>query len=151
MKILEKRLFLSLSLLLWQPLSWAAEGDLKTPAAAPPSPLGGETIFQVLMGLALVLVAVVFCAWLMRRLLRMQPGGADGQLRILAALSMGTRERVVLLEVGDTQLLLGIAPGRIQTLHVLEQPIEMAETRAHQGFPRQLSDAINKMRGQDVG
>ncbi len=145
MKIMAIWRFLGLSLLLWQPLLWAVPSI--TPAV-PPSPLGGETILQVLIGLVLVLVAVVFCAWLMRRLLRIQPGAINGQMRIVGALSMGARERVVLLEVGKTQLLLGIAPGRIQTLHVLDQAIEVPESTVNPGFSRQLGDALSKMRGQ---
>ncbi len=146
MKTLAIQRSLFFGLLLWQSPLWAAvtEGP-----PVPPSPLGGETILQVLMGLGLVLVAVVFCAWLMRRLLRIQPG-ANGQMRILGGLSMGTRERVVLLEVGETQLLLGVAPGRIETLHVLEQPIQVAELKTHEGFSKQLGDALGKLRGQDV-
>ena len=48
----------------------------------------------------------------------------DESLKILGGISMGSRERVVLLQVGEEQLLIGVSPGRINTLHVLETPIE---------------------------
>ncbi|HED16408.1 MAG TPA: flagellar biosynthetic protein FliO, partial [Gammaproteobacteria bacterium] len=69
----------------------------------------------------------VAVSWLMRRM-----GNVTGQrtdkLNVIAALSMGARERVVLLQVGEQQLLLGVAPGRIQTLHVLDQPLDMSSS-----------------------
>ena len=77
----------------------------------------------MVLGLATVVVLIFALAWAARRFGRMQslPIGA---LRVLGGLSLGTRERVVLIKVGDTQLLLGVAPGRIETLHVLAEPIE---------------------------
>jgi flagellar protein FliO/FliZ len=42
------------------------------------------------------------------------------QLAILGGLSLGVRERLVLIKVGDQQLLLGITPGRMEKLLVLE-------------------------------
>ena len=46
---------------------------------------------------------------------------------ILADMPLGQKERAVLLKVGETQILLGVAPGRVNTLHVLTQPIELAK------------------------
>ena len=71
---------------------------------------------------------------------------AGGGLRILGGLSMGARERVVLLQVGDTQLLVGVAPGRVQTLHVLEQPLPAAASGLQNasGFADQLGRFLNK-------
>jgi flagellar protein FliO/FliZ len=72
-------------------------------------------------GLGLVVVLLVFflCIWGLRKL-----GGfaaTHGERMYLAGgLSLGMRERVVLLQVGRKQLVLGVTPGRIQTLMVLE-------------------------------
>jgi flagellar protein FliO/FliZ len=70
---------------------------------------------QWLAGLAVVILAIVMLGMLLRRLhpfSRIEPGA----FQILAALSVGTRERVVLVRVGDKQLVVGVAPGRVQTL-----------------------------------
>ena len=71
---------------------------------------------------------------------------AAGSLRVLGGLSMGTRERVVLIQVGETQLLLGVAPGRVQTLHVLEEPIPTSEaSKPGKGnFAASLSAALQR-------
>ena len=63
-------------------------------------------------------------------------------------MSMGARERIVLVQVGTKQLLLGIAPGQISTLHVLNEPLEaVSDAHPHlqgQGFAEKLSAAISR-------
>ena len=52
-------------------------------------------------------------AWIMRRMNRWQMS-AGGSLRLLGGLSLGARERILLVQVGDTQLLVGVAPGYVR-------------------------------------
>lgn len=76
----------------------------------------GSQLFTVVVSLAVVIGAIFACAWLVRR----YGGGArlPGQrVRTLATVSVGTRERVVLIEVNGAQLLLGVAPGNVRSLH----------------------------------
>ena len=53
-------------------------------------------------------------------------GGASGAIRVLAAQSLGTRERAVLVEVAGRQVLVGVAPGRVQTLLVIGEQADAA-------------------------
>ena len=87
-------------------------------------PLSGTNVVQMVVGLVFVLILVFAIAWLLRRVgsVSLRGGGA---LKVIGGMSMGARERVVLLQVGEEQLLVGVSPGRIQTLHVLENPIEV--------------------------
>ena len=103
-------------------LTIPAASPAATAAAQPTAALGGASLAQLAYGLAMVLLAIAVTAWLARRFLHLRPGMA-GNLRVLGGLSVGGRERVVLVQVGETQLLLGVAPGRVQALHVLEQPL----------------------------
>ena len=80
---------------------------------------------QLVVGLLFVLLCIVVLAWLAKRFNRLQ-SSSYGALQVLGGISMGARERVVLVQVGTTQLLLGVAPGRINMLHQLEQPLEPA-------------------------
>jgi flagellar protein FliO/FliZ len=108
-------------------------------------PLAVTSLWQLTLGMLLVLGLIVAVAWLLKRSGRLQTA-AGGGLRILGGLSMGTRERVVLLQVGDTQLLVGVAPGRVQTLHVLDKPLESTHSAAATvaGFPEQLGRLLKK-------
>lgn len=69
-------------------------------------------------GLIVVLGAVLVLAWGLRRLGSFSRLEA-GRFQVLGALSLGARERVVLLQVGEKQLVLGVAPGRVQALCLL--------------------------------
>lgn len=87
------------------------------PAVSNPPLMDSGLVMQMILGLILVLMLIAAGAWLMRRFMPLR--GGQGALQILGGLTLGSRERVVLLQVGDTRLLLGVAPGRVQTLHVL--------------------------------
>lgn len=106
-------------------------------------PLAGGSLAKLGLGLFAVVFLIVGMAWVMRRMGGM-PGTATGALRVLGGLSMGTRERVVLIQVGETQLLLGVAPGRVQTLHVLEQPIPTIEAGGKGNFAASLAAALQR-------
>lgn len=119
--------------------SWAAALE----PAAPALSLGPGYVARVVLGLAIVVISIAVTAWVVRRFFRVHPS-AYGQLRVLSGISVGPRERVVLLQAGETQLLLGVAPGRIQTLCVLEQPIAIAtkEDASASPFSLQLNAAL---------
>ena len=84
-----------------------------SPAAVPDA---GASLLQVLLGLAVVVAALVGGLWLLKRV-SAPHGAAAGTLRVIAGASVGPRERVVLLEVEDTWLVVGVAPGQVNALH----------------------------------
>lgn len=86
-------------------------------------PLPTGALLETLLGLLVVLGCIAFLAWLLKRTGRFQTT-ANGNLKILAGLSLGPRERAVLLQVGEQQILVGVTAHNIQTLHILETPIE---------------------------
>ncbi|MEN8261158.1 MAG: flagellar biosynthetic protein FliO [Pseudomonadota bacterium] len=114
-----KRYFIAAAAsLLESPLASAvtsAEANLPVTAA-----MTGADIARWAVGLMVVLAAIFACAWLVRKLGAL-PAGAAGALRVVGGISLGARERVVLLQAGKKQLILGVSPGRIQTLHVFDE------------------------------
>lgn len=90
-------------------------------AQAPIATTSIMSLFQVLFGLGLVLAAIAGTAWLLRKL---APGqvAASGALRVVGGVAVGPKERVVLVDVGETRLVLGVAPGHISTLHEMPRP-----------------------------
>ncbi len=81
---------------------------------------------MMMLKLAVVLTLIVAGGWLVRRLQRGRRPGAR-TLEVLDVLSVGPKERILLVRAGNVQLLVGSAPGRISTLHCLEQPLSFAE------------------------
>ncbi len=119
-----------------------AGGVLAASAEGAPDPINAGAVLQVVAGLVMVLLLIGLVAWIVRRSGRLQPG-VSGEMRILAGLSMGPRERVVLLQIGPTQLLVGVAPGRIETLHVLDNPLPVPARPVGSGsFAEQLGALI---------
>lgn len=103
--------------------------------------LGWADLAQLFAGLGLVVVMIVALAWALRRLGGLGSVGT-GPLQVLGGLSVGPRERVVLLRAGEQQLLLGVAPGRVQTLHVFAEPLATPPT-AGDGFAARLHKAMS--------
>ena len=101
------------------PLCPAVERMTTAPAVAV-SPLAGGALLETVLGLLLVLALILGLAWAIRRFGKL-PLAGKGMISILGGVSLGPRERAVLLQVGETRLLVGVAPGRVETLYVLEQ------------------------------
>ncbi|MCC6535460.1 MAG: flagellar biosynthetic protein FliO [Burkholderiales bacterium] len=82
------------------------------------SPLAAGNLLQVFAGLLLVLALVLGAALVLRRIGRI-PGLAGDVIKTLGATAVGTRERVVLLEIADTWIVVGVAPGQVRSLATL--------------------------------
>jgi flagellar protein FliO/FliZ len=126
----------------------AADSAPEGVPAAGFEPMATGKLLQMGFGLFLVLALILATAWFARRMGRFQ-GGTGSSLRIIGGLSMGARERVVLIQAGTTQLLLGVAPGRIQTLHVLPEAVavDAADEVAGASFASGLSAILNRRHG----
>ncbi|WP_428552367.1 flagellar biosynthetic protein FliO [Pseudomonas edaphica] len=128
------------------PLSaMAAEPVTQAAAAAPvvSSGIGGQ-LTQLVLGLLLVVGLIFVLAWLMRRVQRIGPGNAQ-VIEMIGSRALGPRDRLVLVQVGEEQILLGITPGRITPLHVLKTPVEATRTEtATPEFAQRLMELLGK-------
>ncbi len=70
------------------------------------------------MGLVVVIALILGLAWILKKYGRL-PGNNLVDMKVLGGLSLGTREKAILIEVENTKLLIGVTPGHIQTLYVL--------------------------------
>ena len=77
----------------------------------------GGGLIEVTLALALVVGCIAALAWLARRMRRIG-GGAQERIQVLAERALGPKERCVLMRIGDTDLLVGVASGNVHTLHV---------------------------------
>lgn len=82
----------------------------------PPSIISTESMLQLLMGLLVVLALIGLLAWLFKKF-GVYPANQSGLIKIIASASVGQRERIVLTEINDTWLVLGVAPGHVNLLH----------------------------------
>jgi flagellar protein FliO/FliZ len=81
----------------------------------PPAAPGAFSLLQTLFALCLVLAMLAGLAWLLKRL---NPRGIGGSatMRVVSALPLGGRERMLVVEVGDQWIVVGAAPGRVNLL-----------------------------------
>lgn len=137
------------TLLLPGALFAAAEGaDTAQPTAKLSQPIGVGEILQVFLALVFVLVLIGVAAWLLRRF-SVAGFNRQGALRMLASVSVGQRERIVLVQAGETQMLLGVAQGSVRTLHVFDKPIvlEGREVDGGERFAERLASALQRKGG----
>jgi len=104
------------------------------------SPLA--TMGKLAAALVIVLVVFFIFAKVMRHVQGFQGGLTQG-LKIVSALSVGQRERVVVVQAGEEQLVLGVTSSQINTLHVLNKPIEVpSESGDGSDFKSKLTAAV---------
>jgi flagellar protein FliO/FliZ len=99
------------------PCALAAAPFAAPEQVAASSSTGG--LLRVVVALLLVLGAVIAAGRFARRV-RGISGGTSSALEVVGQLPLGTRERAVLIRVGERQLLIGVAPGSVRTLHVFD-------------------------------
>jgi flagellar protein FliO/FliZ len=143
---------LSFALLLPVPAVAAAGGAGAVPPAPtlPPAPADlGASALQMAFGLVVVLALLLGALWLLKRI--NQPRGpAAGLLRVIAGVAVGQRERVVILELGGSWLVLGVAPGQVTTLaEIPRQELPAgAQPPAAGEFPAWLKRVVEQRREQ---
>ncbi len=139
--------FLALSALAFPACCKAA-----TDAPVIPDPIAG--FGQMLFGLALVLGILAASVWLLKRFA--SPVRGSGLLRVLGVTAVGPREKVVLLEVGEKVLMLGVTPNNVRTLHVFERdelplvpaPAAAPVTTLAASFANRLAQALKGRRNE---
>ena len=135
------------AVLAW-PLSALAAEPVTSAAAVPAAGGGvGAQLTQLVLGLLLVLGLIFALAWLLRRVQRAGP--QQGQLiELISSRALGPRDRLVLVQVGSEQILLGLTPGRITPLHVLKEPLVLPESTqpATPEFARRLMEALGQQK-----
>ena len=99
-------------------------------------------MLNMVMGLVVVIALILGLAWVLKKYGRL-PSHNMVDMKVLGGLSLGTREKAILIEVENTRLLVGVTPGHIQTLHVLGEQ-ENKHSPDDVSFSETLSKAVEK-------
>jgi flagellar protein FliO/FliZ len=126
-----------------------AQPPVQAAMPAPASPSAGN-LLQTTLALVFVLAILAGLAWFMKRY-GPRAGGGSANLRVVGALSLGGRERIMVVEVGDQWIVVGASPGRINALATMpkQEGVEpSAVLAAHMppaaGFADWLKQTIDK-------
>jgi flagellar protein FliO/FliZ len=87
-----------------------------TASAVEQHPAGSTgSLFQVLFGLVAVLALMAAAAWALKRF-GVAKNNSGTSVKIVGGISIGTRERILVVEVANQWIVVGVTPGRISTL-----------------------------------
>ncbi len=138
--------------LLWVPFSAMAAGKSagSTVASQTLAMHPSDYFLQILLSLIFILLIIFFAAWFLKRTALVN-GAADGQLKVIGGVSLGQREKVVILQVGQEQILVGVTTTHITKLHTLSKPIEVksSEPLPTVPFSTKLKEALNARQEQN--
>ena len=111
----------------------------------PPAATSAGSLLQATLGLALVLALILAIAWIAKRITPGAMRGGHLPLTIVASQAVGQRERVVVVEVADQWLVLGVAPGRVSALSSLPKAVIAAPPATSTApFAAALSRALGR-------
>jgi len=133
--------FLSSAILAF-PVTLLAEAEV----TAKPTSMTSFSIMNMLnmvMGLVVVIALILGLAWVLKKYGRL-PSQNMVDMKVLGGLSLGTREKAILIEVENTRLLVGVTPGHIQTLHVLGDANESSSEEKQSGKRISFGETLSK-------
>jgi flagellar protein FliO/FliZ len=103
---------------------------MNAPAVA--APLSAGSMAQLFLSLLLVVGLIVAISWMLKRFRLAAPRGR-GAMHVIDELALGPRERIVLVRIGEAQVLLGVGAAGVVALQPLDTPI--ATPQADAGAP----------------
>ncbi|MCP4429465.1 MAG: flagellar biosynthetic protein FliO [Gammaproteobacteria bacterium] len=107
-------------------------------------PVSPSYMMKLTAGLLAVVAIIFIVAWMLKRF-NLTQQSQNGLIRVIAGLPLGTRDRIVLLQVGNEQILVGLSPGRIEKLHTLSAPV--VDERKSETTP--FASKVNELMGKD--
>jgi len=119
---MQTRLLAALAAAFISPLAFAAEAARPAYVPPPAAAVSSGSVLQVILSLILVLAAVFVVGWILKRI-DLPQQGAGNALKVISGIAVGQRERIVLVEVNDTWLVVGVAPGQVNALHTMPKGV----------------------------
>jgi len=123
--------------------------ETATSGFIPDAEIGITSFVKMFFGLIIVVIIIFAAGWLSKRLNLVQKFSSGYQIKNLATLSLTSREKVSLIEVGGQQILIGIAPGRVSRLHRFDENIQLEEINSTVQDTTTFADQFNQLIGRN--
>lgn len=123
--------------------AWAEQAASELPEV---DPVSSAYLLKLTGGLVFIVVIIFGLAWAMKKMQLTQHSN-NGLIQIISAISVGQRDRIALIQVGDEQILVGLTPGRIQKLHALTSPVarqQQAVDKQEQPFAEKFKQLLER-------
>jgi flagellar protein FliO/FliZ len=102
---------------------------------------------KVMLSLIGVIVLILFLARGLRQW-GSQARKSPAVFNVLAAISLGNKEKIYLVKVGEEQLVVGSSHGGLTMLHVMQHNVsieEIEQARANAAAPAKFADVLKQM------
>ena len=113
------------------------------PVVSPSSLFTGDYLLQVVGSFVVVILLLIGVLVLLRRFNGVS-SQMNGNMRVISTVGVGQRERVVLLQVGEEQILIGVGPGNVRKLHAFDEPVVDPITSSAPNFSEVWKVAMGK-------
>jgi flagellar protein FliO/FliZ len=117
-----------------------------TGLAQPASPLSVGSLTQLTLSLLAIVALILAISWALKRL-KLTPARGSGGIAVLDELNLGPRDRIVLLRVGESQVLIGVGAAGLVSLTPLATPIEIKAAAPVVPFAERLKDMMKRSGG----
>jgi flagellar protein FliO/FliZ len=138
------RVLAALAAAFFSPLVFAAEAARPAYVPPPAAAVSSGSVLQVILSLFLVLAAVVLVGWILKRI-NLPQQGAGNALKVISGVAVGQRERIVLVEVNDTWLVVGVAPGQVNALHTMPKGTLPSASDTAPGFDNKFQGWLRQV------
>lgn len=123
-------------LLLVLPASFATGAE-----AAAISPTTG--LLQIFLGLVAVLTLMAVAAWFFKKLGPVNTGNKL-PVKIIGGVSVGNRERIMVVEVADQWIVVGVTSNQINTLSTMPKQEKLVEESTYNAQENQFSSWLKR-------
>lgn len=82
-----------------------------------------DQVFQVALYLGLIVGLIVLLGFVARKIAPQHGATASGGMRVVGSLALGLKEKLVMVQVGDRQLLIGVTPNNITSIEQFDEPV----------------------------
>lgn len=117
-----------------------------TAIAQPVSPLSVGSLTQLTLSLVAIVALILAIGWVVKRFKLAAPRGSLDSA-VLEELKVGPRERIVLIRIGDAQVLVGIGAGGLVPLTPLGAPIVLKTSPAAPAFAERMRELMKRPGG----
>ena len=105
------------------PFRFANGAEQQSQSPRPDALVGADSMLQMFLALIVVVLVIVGLSILIKRF-SLVPGSSSGMIKILGGLPLNSKDRLLLVQVGDEQILISASPGRIGKIHDLQTPLD---------------------------
>jgi flagellar protein FliO/FliZ len=109
----------------------------------PVSPVSVGSVAQLALSLAAIIALILAVSWLLKRL-KLGTVRGRGEISVIDQLSLGPRERIVLVRVGESQVLVGVSAGGLVGLTPLAAPIAIQSPPGSAAFADRLREFMKR-------